>query len=175
MCKRPNLHQFGSFFSSTGQRPKSLCHDKLSVVRPSSVRPSSINNFGVATITQTNFIRSASNFINRKVPRKYRSSSNMSKIGQPELGYLPLNFFNFSNFRGVATITRTNIIRSVSNFRNRKDHMKYRSFEYERNWSTGTWLSALEFLQFFPYSRCCNDNFNKYYPICFKLWKQEGP
>ena len=32
------------------------------------------------------------------VPRKYRSSSNISKIGQPELGYLPLNFFNFLHF-----------------------------------------------------------------------------
>ena len=37
---------------------------------------------------------------------KYRSSSNMSEIGQPEVGYLPLNFFNFSHFRGVATITQ---------------------------------------------------------------------
>ena len=64
---------------------------------------------------------------NRKVPRKYRSSSNMSKIGQPEWGYLPLNFFNFSHFRGVATITRTNIIRSVSNFGNRKVPTNYRS------------------------------------------------
>ena len=73
------------------------------------------------------YIRSVSNFGNRKDHMKYRSSSNMSKIGQPELGYLPLNFFNFSNFRGVATITQTNIIRSVSNFGNRKDHMKYRS------------------------------------------------
>ena len=185
-----------------------------SSVRPSSVRRPSVtvNNFGVATITQTNFIRSVSNFGNRKVPRKYRSSSNMSKIGQPELGYLPLNFFNFPHFRGVATITRTNIIRSVSNFGNRKVHRKYRSssnmskigqpelgylplkvlqlqilsdlfqtqeiqvkFEYVQNRSTGTGLSALEFLQFFPFSRCCNDNSNKYYPICFKLWKQEGP
>ena len=71
-------------------------------------------------ITLTNIIRSVSNFGNRKVHRKYRSSSKMSKIGQQELGYLPLNFFNFSHFRGFATITRTNIIRSVSNFGNRK-------------------------------------------------------
>ena len=82
---------------------------------------------GVATITWTNIIRSVSNFGNKKVPRNYRSSSNMSKFGQPELGYLPLNFFNFPHFRGVATITRTNIIRSVSNFGNRKVSMKYRS------------------------------------------------
>ena len=82
---------------------------------------------GVATITSTNIIRSVSNFGNRKVPRKYRSSSNMSKIGQPKLGYLPLNFFNFPNFRGVATITWTNIIWSVSNFGNKKVPRKRRS------------------------------------------------
>ena len=71
---------------------------------------------GDATITRANIIRSVSNFGNRKVSRKYRSSSNMSKISQPELGYLPLNFFNFS-----------------------------------------------------PFLRCCNDNSSKFYPICFKL------
>ena len=119
LCK---ITQAVTLFSSTGQGPKSLCHGSLSVRRPSVV-----NNFGVATITQTNFIRSVSNFGNRKVHRKYRSSSNMSKIGQPELGYLPLNFFNFPHFRGVATITRTNIIRSASNFGNRKVYRKYRS------------------------------------------------
>ena len=86
------------------------------------------SNFrGVATITQTNIIRSVSNFGNRKDHMKYRSSSNMSEIGQPELGYLPLNFFHFSHFRGVATITWTNIIRSVSNFGNRKVPTNYRS------------------------------------------------
>ena len=68
------------------------------VVCHPSVRPSIVNNFGVATITQTNFIRSVSNFGNRKLPRKYRSSSNMIKISQSELGYLPLNFFNFTIF-----------------------------------------------------------------------------
>ena len=51
----------------------------------------------------------------------------MSKIWQPELDYLPLNFFNFPHFRGLATITRTNIIWSVSNFGNRKVPKKYRS------------------------------------------------
>ena len=81
---------------------------------------------GVATITRINIIRSVSNFGNRKVPRKYRSSSNMNKIGQPKLGYLPLNFFNLSHYRGVATITQTNI-RSVSNFGNKKVPRKYRS------------------------------------------------
>ena len=86
-----------------------------------------VNNFGVATITRANFIWSDSNLGNRKVPRKYWWSSNMSKIGQPELGYLPLNFFNFSHFRGVARITWTNIIRYVSNFGNRKVPRKYRS------------------------------------------------
>ena len=127
--KRSKYHNLSwkiVIFSSTGQGPKSLCHGRLSVVRP-SVRLSVVNNFGVATITRTNFIRSVSNFGNRKVPRRYRSSSNLSKIGQPELGYLPLNFFNFSHFWGVATITRTNIIRSVSNFGNRTVPRKYRS------------------------------------------------
>ena len=90
-----------------------------------------------------------SNIRNKKVPRKYRSSSNMNKIGQPKLGYLPLNFFNLSHYRAVATITRTNIIRSVSIFGKKKVPMKYRSFEYEPNRSTGTGLSALEFLHFF--------------------------
>ena len=56
---------------------------------------------GFATITRTNIIRSVSNFRNKKVPRKGRSSLNISEIGQPELGYLPLNFFNFPNFWGV--------------------------------------------------------------------------
>ena len=82
---------------------------------------------GVATITQANIIRSVSNFGNRKVPLKYRSRLNMCKIGQPELGYMPLNFFIFSHFRGVSRITRTNIIQSVSIFGNRKVPRKYRS------------------------------------------------
>ena len=141
-------------------------------VRPTVVRPSGVNNFGVATITQTNFIRSVSNFENRKVPRKYRSSSNMSKIGQPELGYLPLNFFNFSHFWGVATITRTNIIRSVSNFGNRKVPRKYRSSSnMSKIGQPELGYLPLNFSNFFPFSRCCNNNSNKYYPICFKLWE----
>ena len=73
------------------------------------------NKFGVATITRTNFIWSVSNFGN---------SSNMSEIGQLELGYLPLNF---PHFWGVATITWTNIIRSVSNSGNKKVSRNYRS------------------------------------------------
>ena len=82
---------------------------------------------GFATITRTNIIRSVSNFGNRTVPRKYRSSSNMSKIRQQTLSYLPLNFFNFPHFRGFVKITRTHIIRSVSNLGNRKVPRKYRS------------------------------------------------
>ena len=65
---------------------------------PSSIRPSGVNNFGVATITQTNIIRSVSNFGNRKDHMKCRSSSNMSEIGQPELGLSALEFLQFSSF-----------------------------------------------------------------------------
>ena len=123
-------------FSSTGQRPKSLCHGRLSVVRPSGV-----NNFGVATITQTNIIQSVSNFGNRKVSRKYKFE--YEQIGN---GFSALEFLQFFHFQGDATLTLTNIIRSVSNFENKKV-----KFEYDRNRSFGTGLSALEFLKFFPF------------------------
>ena len=131
-----------------------------------------VNNFGVATITRTNIIKSVSNFGNRKVPRKYRSSLNMSKIGQPELGYLSLNFFNFSHFWDVATITWTNIIRYVSNFGNKNVPREFRSSlnKSEIGQPELGYLS-LNFFNFFPFLRCYNNNSNKYYPICFKLWK----
>ena len=132
---------------------------------------SGVDSFGVATIIQTNIIRFISNFGNRKVPRKYRSSSNMIEISQPELGYLPLNFFNFSLFWGVATIIQTNIIRSISNFGNRKVPRKYRSS------SNMIEIGQLELgclpLNFFSFSqfRGVSTITNKYYLICFKLWK----
>ena len=74
---------------------------------------------GFVTITRANIIRFVSSFGNRKVPRKYRSNSNMSQIGPLELGYLPFNFFNFLHVLGVATITQANFIRSVSNLGHR--------------------------------------------------------
>ena len=90
----------------------------------------------------------------------------MSKIGQPELGYLPLNFFNFSHFRGVATITRANIIRSVSNFGNRKVSRKYRSRSNMSKISQPE-LGYLP-LNFFNFSHFRVFNSNKYHPICFR-------
>ena len=121
---------------------------------------------GVATITWTNIIRSVSNFGNRKVPRKYRSSSNMSEICQPELGYLPLNFFYLFHFRGVATITRTNIIWSFLNFGNRKVSRKHRSrLNMSKIGQAELGYLPLNFFWFSSY----NNNSNKYYSICFNL------
>ena len=42
--------------------------------------------------TRTNIIESVSNFGNRRVPRKYMSSLNVSETGHPEVGYIPMNF-----------------------------------------------------------------------------------
>ena len=50
----------------------------------------------------------------------YRASLNTSKNGQPEVGYLPLNFLNFPHFQSVAMKARTNVIQSISNFGNMK-------------------------------------------------------
>ena len=102
---------------------------------------------------------------------KYRSSSNVSEIGQQKLGYLPLNFFNFAHFRVVAndnSDTYNPICFKLWNY----DGLLEIPFniEYERNQSTGTGLSSIS-----PLLRCCNDNSNKYDPICFKLGKYKGP
>ena len=116
--------------------------------------------WGDATITWTNIIQYVSNFGNKNVPREFRSSLNMSEIGQLELGYLPLNFFNFSHFWGVATIIQTNIIRSVSNFGNMKVLRKYRSSS-----------KMIEIGQ--PELGCLPLNFFWFSPFlrCWKLWK----
>ena len=102
---------------------------------------------GVATITWANIIWSVSNFGYKKFPRTCRSSLNMSKIGQPELGCLPLNWFNFLNFWGVATIILINIIGSVSNFKNRKVLRKTGqdwiwSKSVKQNWVIFPWISS---------------------------------
>ena len=104
----------------------------------------------------------------------------MSESGQLELGYLPVNFFNFPHFQGFATITRTNIIGSVSNFGNRKVHRKYRSSSnMSKIGQPELGYLPLNFFNFPSFSRFCNDNSNKYCQICFKLlfyyYRCDGP
>ena len=75
----------------------------------------------------------------------------MSKIGQLELGYLPLGF---PHFWGAATIYLNKYypicIKLLKSERSYEIQVK---FEYERNWSTGTGLSALGFLHFSHFRR----------------------
>ena len=105
---------------------QSLCDEKLSVVRPSFIRPSvrpSVNCLGVGALTQTNI---SWNFWNSLITKKYRSSSNLGGIGYARRGLSAREFIEDTHVGCVGALTRTTTYGLLLlNFGNSKFTWKY--------------------------------------------------